>query len=401
MFGVQVFDRESPLTNRRCRDVQFLFPPLRARVSRWTGGRTGLRHRRRQLASARECFIRRHAPGVGGATVSRRSANTESPSVSFRLPGAEGWVLSAPPIGSPGFRVSRQDVPGFNVGTQDDAPGLNLDENGLEQQETNWSDGILPGSVTPQDLNVRQTPTPPTGEEAPIPPAPPQLPEWLYKLVTMLPPRLSTAFDPRTERPIAINSPPGLGSAAAPGADQWPPSSAPQQPADIDVRSRTATTQDTNPQPAAQEAMRTAWLQPLKGRWPYAQGDGALPSIPSVRPPADSDFSLANADDADEQQAQQQTPSQQYQPSAPLGSGLPMVRPPERPSTKTTGLERGAEQEFSQLIEAYQRLEEAEGKQPGSARPSPPPPLNENGGSSYASGNDGPSLGRRTRAKQH
>jgi len=41
MFGVQVFDRESPLTNRRCRDVQSLLPPLRARVSRWTEWRPG------------------------------------------------------------------------------------------------------------------------------------------------------------------------------------------------------------------------------------------------------------------------------------------------------------------------------------------------------------------------
>jgi hypothetical protein len=63
------------------------------------------------------------------------AAQAQSPqSISFRLPGAEGWVLSAPLIGSPGFRVSPQyDVPGFNVGPQDDAPGFNLDENGAQQ----------------------------------------------------------------------------------------------------------------------------------------------------------------------------------------------------------------------------------------------------------------------------
>ena len=51
------------------------------------------------------------------------AAQTQAPpSISFRLPGAESWVLSAP---LPGFRVSPQDVvPGFNVGSQDDAPGL-------------------------------------------------------------------------------------------------------------------------------------------------------------------------------------------------------------------------------------------------------------------------------------
>jgi hypothetical protein len=193
MFGVQVFDRESPLTNRRCRDVQFLFPPLRARVSRQTGWRTGLRIDDDSLPQRANASSDGTLPESAAQRYPDAAQTQSPPGISFHLPGAEGWVLSAPPIGSPGFRVSRQDVPGFNVGTQDDAPGLNLDENGLEQQETNWSDGILPGSVTPQDLNVRQTPTPPTGEEAPIPPAPPQLPEWLYKLVTMLPPPLSTA----------------------------------------------------------------------------------------------------------------------------------------------------------------------------------------------------------------
>jgi hypothetical protein len=328
------------------------------------------------------------------------AAQTQAPpSISFRLPGAEGWVLSAP---LPGFRVSPQDdVPGFNVGPQDDAPGFNLDENGVQQQKTTWFDGMRPESVTPQDLNAPQTPTPPPGEEEPAPPAPPQLPEWLYKLVAMLPPRFSTAFDPRTGPRSEINALPGIGPAAVPGADQWPPSSAPQQPADVAIRSRAATMQNTDPQPAAQQAMRTAWLQPLKGGWPYAQGDGALPPIPPIRPLADSDFIPVNADDAGEQQAQQQMPLQQYQQTqsrmlpAPLGTGLATVHLTEKQNIKMMGLEPGAEQEFSQLIEAYRRLKEAEGRQPISGQPSPPPPLNENGVSSYASGSDGPSLGQR------
>jgi hypothetical protein len=331
------------------------------------------------------------------------AAQTQSPhSITFRLPGAEGWVLSAPLIGSPGFRVNPQDdVPGFNVRPQDDAPGFNLDENSVQQPETPWSDGLRPGSLAPQDLNVRQPPTPPPGEEEPAPPAPPQLPEWLYKLVTMLPPRLSTAFDPRTGPRIEINSQPGLGSPAVPGADQWPPATAPQQPANIDVRSGAATTRNTNPQPAARQAMRTAWLQPQKGGWPYVEGGGALPPIPPIRPLADSNLILANADDAGEQQAQQQMPLQHYQqtqrtmPSAPLGTGPAMVRLPEKPSMKMTEHELGSEQGFSQLIEAYRRLKEAERRQPISDQRSPQPPLNENGVSSPASGSDGPSLGHR------
>src|SRR6266550_8825742 len=201
------------------------------------------------------------------------AAQTQSPpNISFSLPGAEGWVLSAPLIGSPGFRVSPQDdVPGFNVRPQDDAPGFNLDENGVQRPETPWSDGLRPGSVAPQNLNTPQTPTPPPSEEEPAPPAPPQLPEWLYKLGTMLPPRLSTAFDPRTGPRIEISSQPGLGSPAVPGADQWPPATAPQQPAGIDFRSGAATTQNTNHQPLNEKASWRTWPQLPTDGSVYAQ----------------------------------------------------------------------------------------------------------------------------------
>jgi hypothetical protein len=328
------------------------------------------------------------------------AAQTQTPpSISFRLPGAESWVLSTPP---PGFRVSPQDdVPGFNVKPSDEVPGFNLDENGVQQPETTGSDGLPPGSMAPQDPNTAQTPTPPPGVDDPAPPAPPPLPEWPYQLGTMLPPRLPTAFDPRTGPRIEINAPPGVGSATVPGADRWPPSSAPQQPPDIDVRSRTATTQNTNPQAVAQQAMRTTLLQPPKGGWPYGQGGGAQSSISLVRPRPDSNFSLAKTGNAGGQQAQQPMPLQQYQqpqprmPSAPLGTGLATVHLPEKQNIKMTGLDPRSEQEFSQLIEAYRRLKEAEGRQSISGQPSPQPPPNENGVSSYASGSDGPSLGQR------
>ena len=82
-------------------------------------------------------------------------------------------------------------------------------------------------------------------------------------------------------------------------------------------------------------------------------------------------------------------------PSAPLGTGLAAVHLPEKQNINMTGLEPRSEQEFSQLIEAYRRLKEAEGRQASSDQPSPQPPLNENGISSYAPGSDGPSLGQR------
>jgi hypothetical protein len=65
---------------------------------------------------------------------------------------------------APGFRISPQDdIPGFNVRSQDDVPGFNVDENGTQGQDTIWSYGLPPGSVTPQDPDTAQTPTPPPG----------------------------------------------------------------------------------------------------------------------------------------------------------------------------------------------------------------------------------------------
>jgi len=66
--------------------------------------------------------------------------------------------------------------------------------------------------------------------------------------------------------------------------------------------------------------------------------------------------------------------TQRTMPSVPLGPGLAMVRLPEKPSMKMTGLEREPEEEFAQLIEAYRRLEEAERRRPISDQRSPQPP---------------------------
>jgi hypothetical protein len=322
------------------------------------------------------------------------------PSISFRLPGAEDWVLSAPLIGSPGFRVSPQDdVPGFNVRPQDDTPGFNVDENGVQRQQTTRSGGLPQGSVTSQDPNIAQTAAPAPGVDDPPPPAPPPLPPWPYELGTMLPPRLPTAFDLGPGPRIEIHPLWSLGS-MAPSADPWPFSSAPP-PVKADIRSSAVSMQDINPESAARQVTRNTWPQPPKDGRLYALGGNALPSIPSVRPAATSDLILANGNDADEQRAQQQMPLQQSQrtqpgmPSAAFGSGPSAVRPPGRPSTKTARFEPGSEQEFSQLIEAYRRLKEAEARQHGSGEPSPQPPPNEHGGSSYVSGSDGLSLGHR------
>jgi hypothetical protein len=307
------------------------------------------------------------------------AAQIQSPdSISFSLPGAEGWVLSAPLIGSPGFRVSPQDdVPGFNVGPQDDTPGFNVDENGVQEQQTTWSDGLPPGSVTSQDPNTAQTPTPPPDLDDPAPPAIPPLPVWPYQFGTMLPPRLPTAFDPRIE----INSLPGIGPATVPGAALWPPSTAPRRPPNINIRTSATTAQNPNPQPAAQQEMRNAWLPPLTMGEPYAQANGGnlqdpwsvpierqaagVPPTLSGRPLADSNFPLANAGDAGVQQAPQQKPlpqnkqTQQQIPASSPDTGRaetpPALRAPEKPGTEMTAAERQSDKELSQFVEECRR----------------------------------------------
>jgi hypothetical protein len=264
----------------------------------------------------------------------------------------------------PGFRVSPQDdVPGFNVRPQVDTTGFNVDENGNRQQETIWSDELPPGSVTAQDPSTAPTPTPPPDVGDSAPPAPPPLPDWPYQLGTMLPPWWPTAFDPRTERPIAINPSPGSGSAAASSVYPWLSPSTPPQPANVYIRSRAPTTQTTNSQPATQQAIRDSWMQRPTDAWPYANEDGALRAMAPIRPLANSNFSLLNVGG---QTAQQQMPLQQYQQTqrtmapAPLGIGPAMVHLPEKPGM--TNFERGPGQELPQFVEAYQRLKESEGR---------------------------------------
>jgi hypothetical protein len=294
------------------------------------------------------------------------------PSISFRLPGAEGWVLSAPPIGSPGFRVSpRDDVPGFNVGPQDDTPGFNVDENGGQQQDTIWSDELPPGSVTPQDPNTAQTPTPPPGVDDPTPPAPPPLPEWPYQFGTMPPPRLPTVFDPHTGPRIEINAPPRVVS-----AEPWSPSNVPQQPADTLIPFLAPTSQNITPQPLNEKALWRTWPQLPTDGSVYAQRAGlrgplntdvtrqrlALPLMPAVRPAAESNFILASDRAAGDQQAPRQAALQEYQqrqPSAPLAA-MAGDNQSGKSITRVAALESEPARTSSQLMAGYRQPMEVE-----------------------------------------
>jgi hypothetical protein len=304
---------------------------------------------------------------------------------------------SALPTGLAQFRAGRQDdVPGFNFRLLEDAvPGFNLVESGsgVQRQETPWSDGTPP--APPQYSDTAPTLTPPLGVGDSIQPVPPQLPEWLYKVVTMPLPQLSTAFDSRTGRRIVPYEPligpvrsylttdqnsrgtedahpyvdgisplPDLDSAEAPSAEQWPSSDMPAWPADINTGPGATTAQQANAEPTPEAMIGNAWPQPPMDGWPYAEASGAgrevpwptvvmpqpvgvAPALP-VGPVAASNFILANAGDVEEPQAGQRTPLPQDQPTELKNPVTPTglaSRPPEHRT----------EQALSRSIEDYRR----------------------------------------------
>jgi hypothetical protein len=283
------------------------------------------------------------------------AAQTQSsPSISFRLPGAEGWVLSAPPIGSPGLPVGPQDdVPGLNVRSMGDVPGFNVDEDGVGQQETSWSGQTLPPSL-----------------EESTEPAPPRLPDRLNEFGTTAP-QLLAAFDPLTGRRIEIDSPPRAAS-----AEPWSPPNVPQQPADTLIPFLAPTRQNINPQPLNEKASWRTWPQlPMDGSV-YAQRarlEGplntdvtrqrlALPSMPAVRPVAESNFILASDRAAGDQQAPRQAALQEYQqrqPSAPLAA-MAGDNQSRKSSTHMAALESEPERTSSQLMAGYRPPMEVE-----------------------------------------
>jgi hypothetical protein len=99
-------------------------------------------------------------------------------------------------------------LPGFRVRPQDDVPGFDIDENGLPRRERPWSDGMRPGSAAPQYPDLAQAMMPTPGPEDSVQPAPPQPPDWLYKLLTMPLPALSGPLAPLSgPRPAPYGTP--------------------------------------------------------------------------------------------------------------------------------------------------------------------------------------------------
>jgi hypothetical protein len=219
----------------------------------------------------------------------------------FSTSSPQLFAQSTPPIGLAGFRATTQDdVPGFKLRLEDAMPGFNLIENesGLQRQETTRSDGTRPESRPPA---------------------------WLYKLLTMPVPQLSTAFDPQTGQRIVpyaplinaggtyptthenehmagstrayvdeTSAPPDLSSVSAPStevwpstdADEWPTSDTEELPSsdaeqwpssDTEVQSQapgTAPARAPSPQQAVQQATWETQLPRLPDSQLYSEGGG-------------------------------------------------------------------------------------------------------------------------------
>ena len=96
---------KSPLTNRRCRDVQSLFRSYLPGFRVGPNGVPGFNIDDSGLPWRANASFDDTLPDSATQGYPDAAQPQIPPSINFSLPGAEGWVLSAPLIGSPGFRV--------------------------------------------------------------------------------------------------------------------------------------------------------------------------------------------------------------------------------------------------------------------------------------------------------
>ncbi|GEP56683.1 hypothetical protein [Reyranella soli] len=314
------------------------------------------------------------------------------PILRIPTPDLELLAQSTLPTGLAGLRAAPWDnVFGFNLSPEKALLGLNLVGSGSDAQrrETNWFEETRPESALPSSSDTAPTPTPPGAEDS-TSLIPPQLPEWLYKVVTMPVPQLSTAFDPRTGRRIVPNEPliglarsylttnqnargsedtrpyvddisplPDLESPNTPSAERWPPSDTPVWQTDINSGPGVTTARPANSEPTPEAVMWNTWPQPLINGWPYAEADSAKREVswptvampqpigvaptPSVGPVADSNFILANAGDPELPQAEQRMPPPQDQPTEPKNPVTPTEPAGRLPERRTEALSRSIE----------------------------------------------------------
>lgn len=195
--------------------------------------------------------------------------------VNFPPPEPQVSLPPAAPTGLGDFIVEQpNEVPGFRVRIRDDVPGFNLNENDVPPLER---------ESPAETSDIAETSTLPPGVEEPEPT--PQIPQWLYNVLTMPVPQLSTAIDPETGRRIApyeplinwtrpypavdqnvrgtdaaeaygpeIGAMPGPSSVAVPAINQWAPPDPLERRADINTRA-------ASPPPTVPEARWNSWSQ--------------------------------------------------------------------------------------------------------------------------------------------
>jgi hypothetical protein len=198
--------------------------------------------------------------------------------VNFPTPEPHVSLPPAVPTGLADFVVEQpNELPGFRVGMRDDARRFNLNENDAPPPEREPS---------PETSDIAETSTLPPGVEEPEPA--PQIPQWLYNVLTIPVPRLSTAIDPETGRRIVpyeplinwtrpyptvdqnvrgtdavdaygpeIRAMPGPSSIEVPAINQWVPSAPPERLPDINPPA-------ASPPPMVRQARWNPWPQPLK-----------------------------------------------------------------------------------------------------------------------------------------
>lgn len=246
-------------------------------------------------------------PGALTAHYADAAQAPAQPILRAAVPSLKLLAQSTLPTGLAGFRARPWDtVPSFNLMPENALLGLNLVGTGsdTQHQETNWIEGTRPGAAPLPYSDTAPMPTP-AGVEDSTSFVPPQLPEWLYKVVTMPAPQLSAAFDPRTGRRVVpyepligpvrsylttnpraredahpyvggISSLPDLHSAEAPNTEWWPSSDTPVWPADINTGPDATTAQHANFEPIPDAVTGNTWPQPpMDGGWPYAEADDA------------------------------------------------------------------------------------------------------------------------------
>ncbi len=240
----------------------------------------------------------------------------------FNLNDDSAWSARARPddmppgAPSPSYStIAQNDIPGFNLRPEDTVPSFHLVEADGSSPfgDDSWLQGVPRVSTQrhPDAASLLAMPSLTGSNEY----DPQGLPQWLYNLLTMPVPKVSTAVDPRTgqriipyqplTRPVraypttensshyakdpgayidGTSSPPDPAPAQPPSAEQWPSFEAPTSLANFN-----ADPHDTSASPVDSQAASAGSggerLGMAPDGWPYARaGSGGLQAPAAIGP---------------------------------------------------------------------------------------------------------------------